>query len=150
MDARLVSGSSNWLGKDDSRARTAGNLMPPESGSFLHNGLGSKHSAEDCILTLVVLSVGALFFFLRPREFLISEVRSSEHPFALARMNVVLYDLTGWCTLKRPGLEEWAPLEKFQRIMACVQAAAASPEQQRAWALQGEFLRSPEGKEYLK
>jgi len=64
-------------------------------------------------------------------------------------MNVVLYDLIGWCRLNRPGLEKWASLETFQRLMACVQAAAENPERQQAWVLQGEFLRSAEGKQYL-
>jgi hypothetical protein len=126
------------------------NLVTTENGKFIHTRLESKLSQEDCILTLFLLSVGILFFFLRPRAFRASNVRESEHPFALARMNVVLYDLIGWCELNRPGLEEWASLERFQRIMACVNAAANNPEKLQAWQQQGEFLRSADGKKYLE
>lgn len=125
------------------------NLVATESGHSIHGRLGSKLSREDCMLTLFLLSVGIMFFFLHPRDFQTSEVRMSEHPFALARMNVILYDLIGWCTLKRPGLERWASIEKFQRTMACAQAASGNPEQQQAWQRQGEFLMSTEGKKYL-
>jgi hypothetical protein len=126
------------------------NFIAKENGTFIHTRLNSKLSQEDCILTLFLLSVAILFFFLRPRAFRTSEVRESDHPFVLARMNVVLYDLIGWCELNRHGLEEWASLERFQRIMECVNAAANNPEQLQAWQQQGEFLRSAEGKKYLE
>ena len=125
------------------------NLITTDSGDQIYRRLGSALVKEDCTLTLLLLSVGALFFFLRPRDFDPAKVRTLDHPFALARMNVVLNDFKGWCALNRPGLEEWATVEKFQRVMACVGQAANKAEQLSAWTRQGEFLKSPDGERYM-
>lgn len=125
------------------------NLVSLTNGGPIHGRLRSKLNMEDCILTLFLVSVGSLFFFLRPKAFNEKEARKADHPFSLARMNVVLYDLTGWCETKRPDLVEWASQDKFQRIMSCVAQAAPNPDQARSWALQGDFLRSGQGSQYL-
>ena len=125
------------------------NLLTGDSGISIHSKLRSTLPKEDCILSLYMFSAAALFFFLRPQAFVESSVRMPKHPFALARINLMLQNLIDWCKLNRPGLEKWASLEKFQWIMACVQQAASSPQQQQVWTLQGEFLKSPEGSEYL-
>jgi hypothetical protein len=64
-------------------------------------------------------------------------------------MNVVLYDLVGWCGENRPGLEGWATLENFRLIMGRVQQATGDFRQQHAWKLQSDFLSKSEGKQYL-
>lgn len=125
------------------------NLIVGDSGPRIYERLGSRLSADHCILTLFLLSVGSLFFFLAPQEFDVKNVRRVDHPFPLARMNVVMYDLTGWCELKRSELRNWATLDKFQQIMGSVQQAADSPDQATAWRKQGDFLNSSEGKQYL-
>jgi hypothetical protein len=126
------------------------NLITGDSGTFMQTKLKSTLPKGDCILSLYIFSVAALFFSLRPQAFVESSVRIPKHPFALARINLMLQNLIDWCKLKRPGLENWASLEKFQWIMACVQQAASSPQQQQVWMLQGEFLKSPEGTQYLE
>jgi len=125
------------------------NLVASNSGDHIYRRLGSKLPREDCIFTLLLLAVGSVFFFLKPREFDEEAVRALDHPFAVARMNVVLYDLIGWCSLNRPGLEGWASVESFQWVMACIGQAANQPEQWSAWARQGEFLKNPAGKQYM-
>jgi len=125
------------------------NFVATENGRFIHGRIRSTLPQEECILTLLLLSVGFLFFFLRPRPFEVSGVRPSDHPFGLARMNIVLHDVIAWCQLNRPGLEAWASFEKFQEIMWAVSAASGNAEQLEAWLKQGEFLKSAEGKKYL-
>jgi hypothetical protein len=125
------------------------NLLSSASGRPIYERLASELSMEDCILTLFLVAVGSLFFFLKAKPFKREAVRVPDHPFGLVRMNVVMYDLTGWCKTKRPDLVEWATVDRFQRIMTCVAQAAESTDQAQSWSLQGKFLRSDSGKRYI-
>jgi hypothetical protein len=125
------------------------NLLSAANGIPIYERLASELSMEDCILTLFLVSVGSLFFFLKAKPFKREAVRVPDHPCGLVRMNVVMYDLTGWCETKRPDLVEWATIDRFQRIMACVAQAAESQDQAQSWSLQGKFLGSDSGKRYI-
>lgn len=125
------------------------NFVATENGRIIHGRVRSTLLQEECVMSLFLVSIGFLFFFLHPRAFEVSQVRASDHPSGLARMNIVLHDLIAWCQLNRPGLEAWASFEKFQEIMWAVAAASGNPEQLREWLKQGEFLRSDEGRKYL-
>jgi hypothetical protein len=125
------------------------NLIAGESGPFIHRKLGSTLPMADCVLTMFLLSVAGSFFFLDVPDFDKSKVRKGTHPFDLARMNVVLRDLIGWCSLNRPELQSWASHRRFRHIMTCVQQAAANSTQSEIWNRQSEFLESTEGQPYL-
>jgi hypothetical protein len=125
------------------------NSVLSESGGMIYRRLNSALTKEDCILTLILLSIGSLFYFLEPLAFDFDRVRSADHPFALARMNIVLHEITAWCRLNLPEYSDWATLPKFQWVMACVEAAADSEERALMWRHQGEFLRGPMGRTYL-
>lgn len=124
-------------------------MLRSSSGSQIHARLGSTLEMEDCILTLFLLSVGALFYFMEPAAFNPTEIRRDDHPFALARMNIVMDEITSWCTQHLPTYADWASLNRFQWIMACVGAVKDSPDRTQMWKDQGTFLLQPEGKEYL-
>jgi hypothetical protein len=125
------------------------NLVSGESGAQIHAHLGSTLEQGDCILRLFLLSVGAFFFSLTPMKFNKTTVREATHPFFLARMNVVMYDLNGWCELRRPELGNWGTPDKFQEIMGYVQQAVDNDDFASAWSQQSDFLKSSEGKQYL-
>ena len=75
------------------------NSLLSDTGAMICERLKSRLANEDCILTLVMLSIGALFYFLDPLEFESDRVRFEPHPFALARINVVMRETTNWCKL---------------------------------------------------
>jgi hypothetical protein len=105
---------------------------------------------EDCILNLFLLSAGAVFYFLDPEVFISSDVRKPDHPFALARMNYVMEEITSWCEQHIPTYAGWGTEEQFQWVMACVASVANSSERLKMWTDQGAFLLTSIGREYLE
>jgi hypothetical protein len=88
------------------------NLLTGPSGDAILEKLKPGLEKDDFLLTLFVLAVGTLLYFLKPKTF---------DPL----------------------------LVRFQWILACVQVAAESAEQQAIWREQGTFLQTDLGKAYL-
>lgn len=124
-------------------------MLRSDSGSTIHRRLKSNLPMEDCVLTLFLLSVGALFFFLEPVEFKAEAARRLDHPFALARMNIVMAEIKSWCQQHLPEYSEWGSVVRFQWVMACVATVADSAERMQMWKDQGEFLTTDAGGQYL-
>jgi hypothetical protein len=124
------------------------NALLSDTGELIRARLKSRLTKEDCILTLIMISIGSLFYFLDPLKFEADTVRYRDHPFALARMNVVMREITNWCKLNLPGYADWASLPRFQRVMALVVSAGGSEERFNMWLRQGDYLRSLSGAEY--
>jgi len=124
------------------------NALLPNTGEMICARLKSRLAKEDCILTLIVLSIGPLFYFLDPLEFEPDRVRFVDHPFALARMNVVMREITNWCKLNLHEYIDWATPARFQRVMDPVVNAGGSAERLQMWLRQGDYLRSRSGAGY--
>lgn len=124
------------------------NALLSETGAMIRSRLRSKLATEDCILTLVMLSIGSLFYFLDSLKFESDRVRYGDHPFTLARMNVVMREITNWCKLNLPEYIDWATLPRFQRVMAPVVDAGGSEERFKMWLRQGDYLRDQSGADY--
>lgn len=124
-------------------------MLRSGNGADIHKRLGSALALEDCILTLFLLSVGALFYFMEPDQFRSDAVRYPDHPFALARMNIVMDEIKSWCQQHLPQYADWGSVKRFQWIMACVSKVAESPERMEMWKHQGEFLTTDTGRQYL-
>jgi hypothetical protein len=125
------------------------NLLDGPSGDAILEKLQPGLEKEDFLLTLFVLAIGTLLYFLEPKPFDPSLVRADTHSQGVIRMNIILGEIIGWCNLNRMELTEWVSLERLQWILACVQVAAESPEQQAIWREQGTFLQTNEGRAYL-
>jgi len=126
------------------------NALLSDSGELIRARLKSRLAKEDCILTLVALSIGSLFYFLDPWDFEPDRVRYCDHPFALARMSVVMREITNWCKLNLPEYVDWATLPRFQQVMAPVVNAEGSDERIEMWLRQGDYLRGQSGAEYTR
>jgi hypothetical protein len=126
------------------------NSLLSDAAELIRARLKSSLAKEDCILTLVMLSIGCLFYFLDPPEFESGRVRLEPHPFALARMNVVMREITNWCKLNLPEYIDWATLPRFQRVMAPVVEAGGSEERFKMWLRQGDYLREQSGRDYTR
>lgn len=124
-------------------------ILRTTNGAQIHRRLRSRLPMEDCILNLFLLSAGAAFYFLDPGVFTSSDVRKPDHPFALARMNFVMKEITSWCEQHLPTYAGWGTIEQFQWVMACVASVANSPERLKMWTDQGTFLLTGNGSEYL-
>jgi len=124
------------------------NSLLSDAGAMIRARLKSRLAKEDCILTLVMLSIGSLFYFLDPLEFESDRVRFEPHPFALARINVVIREITNWCKLNLPEYIGWATLPRFQRVMAPVVDVGGSEERFKMWLRQGDYLRGQSGTDY--
>jgi hypothetical protein len=153
---RITSGTADSM-KDQAREVEAdayavhlllSNALLSDTGAKIRARLKSRLAKEDCILTLVMLSIGSLFYFLDPLEFESDRVRHGDHPFALARMNVVVREITNWCKLHLPEYIDWATLPRFQKVMAPVANAVGSEERFKMWLRQGDFLRDQSGADY--
>jgi hypothetical protein len=125
------------------------NSLLSDAGEKIRARLKSSLAKEDCILTLVMLSIGSLFYSLEPLVFESNRVRFDDHPFTLARMNVVLREISNWCKLNLPDYVEWVTLARFQRVMTPVVNAEGSEERFMIWLRQGEFLLGQTGRDYM-
>jgi hypothetical protein len=99
-------------------------------------------------MTLLTISACGLFYLWGPRTFDPSAIESYEHPPALARLNVMLTDQTGWCATNAPHLVSWATLDKFREIMDIL--VDTSPELRTVWNDQSAFVGSAEGRQYVE
>jgi hypothetical protein len=126
------------------------NALLSDAGELIRARLKSRLAKEDCILTLVTLSIGSLFYFLDPWDFEPDRVRYCDHPFALARMNVVMREITNWCKLNLAEYIDWASLPRFQQVMTTVANAGGSEENFNIWLSQGDYLRGQSGAEYTR
>jgi hypothetical protein len=124
------------------------NLLQSPSGQFMHERAQSKMPVRGFLLTLFVLSVAAVLYYLESITFNPSAVRRGTHSVGLVRMNILMGEILGWCT-DNLGWPNAISLADFQRIMSLVVTAASNPAQERIWAEQGAYLQTAEGKAYL-
>jgi hypothetical protein len=124
------------------------NLLQSQSGPFMHQRVQSNMPMRGFVLRLFVLSVGAVLYYLDPMTFNPSAVKKATHSDGLARMNILMGEILGWCT-DNVGWPNAIPLADFQWIMSLVMTAASNPAQERIWKEQGAYLQSDSGKVYL-
>jgi hypothetical protein len=124
------------------------NLLQSNSGSSMHQRVQSNMPVREFVLTLFVLSMASVLYYLESITFNPSAVRRATHPDGLLRMNILMGEILGWCA-DNLGWPDAIPLADFQRIMSLVAAAASNPDQARIWREQGEYLQTEEGKVYL-
>lgn len=124
------------------------NLLQIQSGSFMHQRVQSNLPLREFVLTLFVLSVATVLYYLESTTFNPSEVRRATHSDGLVRMNILMGEILGWCTdnVGWPNAISWAD---FQRIMSLVVTAASTSAQEQIWKEQGAYLQTDEGKAYL-
>jgi hypothetical protein len=111
-------------------------------------------NADAATLKLFLLAVGA-YFYTRPfADFSAKTVDSLTHPFALARMNVVMHEVREWARKHSPHLLRRTKERRFEQLMAAIEQALPSPPKPSVgapgvdWHQQGRFLRSAQGREY--
>jgi TIR domain len=126
-------------------------LISTESGAHIARQIRSMLPQDECILWLLLLSIGSVFFFGPSEPFHLPLVRKRDHPTDLARMNIVMRSIVEWGEAKqRSDIKEWASSTKnFEWVAACIQDAAKSNDRRDDWIAQGEFLRSDAGRDYL-
>ena len=124
------------------------NLLQSPSGPFMHQRVQSNMAVRGFVLTLFVLSVAAVLYYLESMTFNPSAVRRATHSDGLVRMNILMGEILGWCT-DNVGWPNAIPLADFQRIMSLVATAASNPAQERIWTEQGAYLQTDAGKAYL-
>lgn len=124
------------------------NLLQSPSGQFMHQRAQSNMPVRGFLLTLFVLSVAAVLYYLESITFKPFAVRRGTHSVGLVRMNILMGEILGWCT-DNLGWPNAISLADFQRIMSLVVTAASNPAQERIWAEQGAYLQTAEGKAYL-
>ena len=79
------------------------NFLLTDSGQQIHRRLGSSLSREECILTLIVISAGAVFLCLPFSKFAQEAAKSNRYPFGLARLNEVPLQIIPWCEENQIG-----------------------------------------------
>jgi hypothetical protein len=108
-------------------------------------------SVQDRVLfSCFVVAIGA-YLFVRPPQALDNvSIYELTHPPQAARMNFLMHQAIFWCKQKRPGLEAWMTLDRFQRLMKGVAEATWGMNGGKDWVQQIEFLRSEDGAEYVR
>lgn len=124
------------------------NLLQSYSGKQMHDRVESTRPVCEFVLMIFVLSLGAVLYYLKPFPFDPSKVRMAEHTKGLARMNVLLREINGWCKMNFDW-DDALPLGKFQEIMSFVADAASNTIQDEIWSAQGKHLQTDQGQRYL-
>ena len=125
------------------------NLLQSPSGAFIHQRLGSPLPERETVLTLFVLSMAAVLYYLEPpAKFDPAKVRQARHSNGMARMNILLGEVLGWCT-DNVNWPNAISLEHFQWIMSLITTAASKSAQEAIWTEQGAYLQTEAGKAYL-
>jgi hypothetical protein len=112
-----------------------------------------KENASDqdqMLFSCFVLATGAFFFTTPPARVNSSNVYTFEHPPQAARMNCVMQQARRWCDFKRPGLNNWMTLERFNIMMNIVVHATWGMNGGKDWSEQTAFFRSEDGTEYFR
>ena len=107
-------------------------------------------AADEVLLSLFVLSVGAFFLVSSPAIFDDVTLYSLTHPPHAARMNQLMHNVQAWCKQNRPGLEAWLTLERFQLLMGAVEEATLEMSGGRNWSEQTKFFSTDLGAEYFR
>jgi hypothetical protein len=125
------------------------NLLQSPSGTFIHQRLGSTLPEREIVLTLFVLSMAAVLYYLEPpAKFDPARVKRAGHSDGMVRMNILLGEVQGWCA-DNVSWPNAISLEHFQRMMSLITTAASKPAHEAIWTEQGAYLLTEEGKTYL-
>lgn len=104
---------------------------------------------DEVLFSCFVIAIGA-YLFVRPPQALDNvSIYELTHPPQAARMNFLMHQAIFWCKQKRPGLELWMTLDRFQKLMNRVAQATWGMNGGKDWVEQIEFLRSEDGAEYV-
>lgn len=143
--------AKEWLADRHAIRMLLTDLIGTDMGANLKRMTQASLSADECILWLIVLAIGATFFFGPRERFHLPLVRKRSHPFALARLNVIMRSIVEWAEANnREDIRVWASdTENFEWATSCIREAAGDEDRAQEWIAQGEFLRSDEGREYL-
>jgi hypothetical protein len=122
-------------------------MISTETGANIYKGVGSALDPDECFLLLLILSIGASFFFGPSERFHPPLLRKRNHPSDLARMNIVMRSILEWADeQKREDIKQWASDYNFKWVTACIQDAAQSEDRRQDWIEQGEYFKADEGR----
>jgi hypothetical protein len=108
-------------------------------------------SVQDQVLfSCFVVATGAYLFVRPPQALDKVSVYGLTHPPQAARMNFLMHQAILWCKQKRPGLDAWMTLDRFQKLMNSVAEATWGMNGGKDWVEQIDFLRSEEGTGYVR
>jgi hypothetical protein len=127
----------------------AKSLYQPETGTNLIERLGpSNLSANEFLVHFLLLCI-ASYLILRPQNpFNPADVRKPRHPFGTMRLNVVMTDFLGWASQFKRELVPFITQATLDKVQVAIQGAQPESQSYSNWTLEGEFLRTTEGKTY--
>jgi hypothetical protein len=116
----------------------------------MHTQIRSTLRQDECILWLILLAIGGVFFFGPGERFHLPLIRKRDHPTDLARLNIVMRSVVEWAeSRKRSDIVEWASTQNFQWVTACIHDAAELEPKRDDWLAQGKYLQTDAGRDYL-
>jgi hypothetical protein len=126
-------------------------LVATETGALIHTQIGSMLPRDECIFWLILISIGSSFFFGPSERFHLPLARKRDHPFDLARLNIVMRSIVEWGQSGgRADIAEWASSTRnFEWATACIQNAASMETKREDWIAQGHYLKTDLGRDYL-
>jgi hypothetical protein len=126
-------------------------LIATATGASMHAQIASALPQDECIVWLILLSIGSSFFFGPSERFHPPLARKRDHPFDLARLNIVMRSIVEWSqSVGRTDLAEWASsTQNFEWVTACIQDAASMETKREDWIAQGHYLKTDLGRDYL-
>lgn len=116
---------------------------------LLGHSTAQNGAADEVLLSLFVLSVGAYFFVSSPAVFDGVTLYSLTHPPQAARINELMHNVQAYCRQNRPALEAWLTLDRFQLFMRAVEEATLGMTHGRNWSEQTKFFSTDRGAEYF-
>lgn len=143
--------AKEWLADRHAVRMLLTDLIGTVMGANFKRMTQSSLSEDECVLWLIVLAIGATFFFGPRERFYPPLIRKRSYPFALARLNIIMRSIVEWAeTNNREDIRAWASDTKnFEWATSCIREAADDEDRALEWVAQGQFLQSVEGREYL-
>lgn len=143
--------ANEWMADRHSVRMLMQNLISTEAGVRFKSLIKSELPADECVQWLLLLAIGSAFFFGPSERFHLPLVRKRDHPFDLARLNIIMRSIFEWAEEKnREDIKSWASdTSNFEWATSCIRDSAQNADRANEWRAQGEFLRTKEGRDYL-
>lgn len=143
--------AKEWLADRHALRMLLQNLLSTSSGLNFKSQISSELPTDECVLWLLLVAIGSVFFFGPSERFHLPLVRKRDHPFGLARLNIIMRSIFEWAEANnREDTKAWASdTSNFEWATSCIRDAAQDADRVNEWLAQGEFLRSAKGRDYL-
>ncbi len=113
-------------------------------------GIEKQSLSAEAILNLLLAAIVCFLHTLPQQRYTGETVQSLRHPPRLPRLNYILGNIQGWCSLNRQELSGWPTLNQFQQIAQTVTDCSRVSAEGMSWAEEDAFITSEEGKVYIR